>query len=466
MAFAANPEEGNLERVLKEMAAGRFVACYLLWGEVEFQIKEALDRMIDLAIAPADRDFLLFYLDGDRAGVRQLLAAAHASPLVPGRKVIVCRDTNLFQSKDTLPAVIDRIRELMMEHPVKAAEDFARAIPQTGYSLEDLIAGGWRSIGEAEGLKIMSPEAWQERANWLPEILELCASRQLSIPAGSEDGQELINSLLQGFPEDTHLILTALSVDRRKRLYKVIGEVGRIVYFPKAKRQSQQLQAIIEMGRDILAAGGKEMTPRAWEALGGRVDFDLQAARVALEKLVNYNSARKISEQEVEAVVGNYCEPTLFDLMTATWEKKLARALVIFNSLLYRMNYVQILSFFAKEVRLMLQAKDVQGALGGKYSPAMDYQRFQSDVYPGIKAETAPTAKAAGLLAGQHPYVIYNCLKNAARRPREELIMMLEELVEIDLAVKTSTQDPALLIERFIILATAGGASRPATKKR
>ncbi len=441
------------------MAAGCFVPCYLLWGEEDFQIKEALKRIIDLAVLPEDRDFLLFYQDADRASLRHLLAAVQASPLVPGRKIIVCRDTNLFQSKETLPAAIDRIRELLTENPAKAAEDFGKVISQLGYRLEDLVAGGWRSIGEAEGLKIMSPEAWQERANWMPGIIELCASRQQGSPAGAEDAQELIDSLAQGFPPDVHLILTAPSVDRRKRLYKVIGEVGRIVYFPKDKRQSRQLQAMMEMGREMLAAAGKEMSPRAWEELGSRVDFDLQTARVALEKLVNYGDARKITEQDVEVVVGNYSESTLFDLMTATWEKKLARALVIFNGLLYRLNHVQILSFFAKEVRLMLQAKDVQGSAGGKYSPRMDFQRFQADVYPRIKAEAAPTAKASGMLAGQHPYVIYNCLKNAARRPRKELVMMLEELSEIDLALKTSTQDPGLLIERFIIRATAGGTA-------
>jgi len=139
------------------MAAGCFVPCYLLWGEEDFQIKEALKRIIDLAVLPEDRDFLLFYQDADRASLRRLLAAVQASPLVPGRKIIVCRDTNLLQSKETLPAAIDRIRELLTENPAKAAEDFGKIISQLGYRLEDLVAGGWRSIGEAEGLKIMSP---------------------------------------------------------------------------------------------------------------------------------------------------------------------------------------------------------------------------------------------------------------------------------------------------------------------
>lgn len=444
-------QDANIDLVLKEMGKGVFHPCYLLWGEEDFQIKEALKKIIDLAVSPEDRDFLVFYLDGDQDDTGRILAAVRTSPLVPGRKIVVSRGSGLFQSQDTLSSTIDRIREILPTNPAKAADDFAGAIHRAGYLLEDLAGAGWTRIGEAEGLKMMSSEAWQDRASWLPAILAICEARRPP-PSGSADqSQKLIDALQQGFPADTHLIFIASAVDKRKKLYKKIDETGRIVSFPKATRQSQQLKTLMDMGKEILSPHGKDMTGRAWELLGQRTAFDLHTARSALEKLVNYAKGVTITEQDIEEAAGDFHEPALFDLMTATWEKNLSLALTIFRRLLHQMNHLQIHAFYAREVRLMLQAKYLQESLAGKYSPRMDYPRFQTETYPAIKATAGQYGKAPGLLAGQHPYVIYNCLKTSGRFGKRELLAMLDKIATIDLALKTSGRDPDLLIESFII---------------
>ncbi|MDZ4164943.1 MAG: DNA polymerase III subunit delta, partial [Smithellaceae bacterium] len=414
--------------------------------------------LVDLAVPHGDQDFLVFYHEGNWTDMPGLLDDIRTNPLIPGRKVIVVPDTNLFQSKETMPEIIDRIRERLAGNPLRAGEDFMGILSQAGLTLQDLVAGGWKSISQTEGLKIMSPEAWEEREAWLPKVIEICASRQLPPHAGADESQGLINALLQGMPRDTHLILSAGSVDRRKRLYKAISEVGRIVYYPKPKGQTRQLQSLIEAGRGLLTAAGREMAPRAWEVLGNRVGFDLQAAKFALEKVINYATGKKITEQDVEEVVGDDAEATLFDLVGATWERNLGRALVILDDLLYRINHMQVLSFFAREIRLMLQAKDIEKLIGGKYSPAMDYPRFQSAIYPMIKAGESPKGKGSIMLAGQHPYVVYNCLRNAGRFRREELIGLLDYLLEIDVSLKTTGKDPRLMLESFIIRVATGRA--------
>jgi len=160
----------------------------------------------------------------------------------------------------------------------------------------------------------------------------------------------------------------------------------------------------------------------------------------------------------VEEAVGDVAETTLFELVGATWERNLPRALVILADLLDRINHVQILAFFAREIRLTLQAKDLQKLIGGKYSPTMDYPRFQSEIYPKIKAGGSKKGKGSAMLADQHPYVIYNCLRNAARLRREELIGLLEYLLEIDIALKTTSRDPRMMLESFIIRVAMGQA--------
>src|SRR5512137_2195345 len=51
----------NLEAVLAELKRGKAVPCYLLYGEEEFRLKDALDRIIAALIPDAnDRDLNLF----------------------------------------------------------------------------------------------------------------------------------------------------------------------------------------------------------------------------------------------------------------------------------------------------------------------------------------------------------------------------------------------------------------------
>jgi DNA polymerase III delta subunit len=54
-------------------------------------------------------------------------------------------------------------------------------------------------------------------------------------------------------------------------------------------------------------------------------------------------------------------------------------------------------------------------------------------------------------LVSQHPYVVYQSLKNAGRFTRSELAGYLEMLVRIDLALKSTGQEPRLLLERFLL---------------
>ena len=57
----------------------------------------------------------------------------------------------------------------------------------------------------------------------------------------------------------------------------------------------------------------------------------------------------------------------------------------------------------------------------------------------------------ASSLAGQHPYVIYNALRNSTRYSRAELLTNLGRLMDVDAAMKSTGQSPRLLLERLLI---------------
>ena len=110
-----------------------------------------------------------------------------------------------------------------------------------------------------------------------------------------------------------------------------------------------------------------------------------------------------------------------------------------------------IFSMIAREIRFLFQANLLiaSGRLGA-YQPNMDYGRFQKAILPALKQLTADGEEPIAIVS-QHPFVIYQALKNAGRFTRAELTGYLDLLVRTDLALKTTGQAPRLLLERVLI---------------
>jgi hypothetical protein len=63
----------SLEAVLAELKRGKTVPCYLLCGEEEFRLRDALEKITAALIPDAgDREFNLFVTDGEREDVGSL----------------------------------------------------------------------------------------------------------------------------------------------------------------------------------------------------------------------------------------------------------------------------------------------------------------------------------------------------------------------------------------------------------
>ena len=101
--------EKSIEDVLRELAEGRPAPCYLLYGEEEFALGAALERMIALLL-PAERELNLFTVGPDEP-MGLLCDTLLTPPLLPGRKVVLARETRLFHSRHSLPELLARIRE-------------------------------------------------------------------------------------------------------------------------------------------------------------------------------------------------------------------------------------------------------------------------------------------------------------------------------------------------------------------
>lgn len=441
----------SLAAVLAEIEAGRPVPCYLLTGGEDYLLREALGKIVSGLIPDrAARESNLFTLEGRDEDPDALCNLLSEVPLFGGRKVVVVRDTRLFESKALLVSLVERIKAALSEDPDRAAAAFLKFLGLSGLELDDVRGGAWERIDEDLWRRFLPDEHVRDLGTWLPRAVELAEVRGGLPDKGHEEGSDRLARLLEeGLPSQNHLILTAEAPDRRKRLFKTISAVGRVLNFPKVKGEAKQEQLLREMAASYLRSQGKSLTEAAWAALGQRTGFSLRESMAEIQKLVAYSGDRRVVDApDVEALVGRTREESVFGLSEALAGGDLQIALRILAGLLEQGGQpLMIVAMLGREIRLLLQARELISAGQVEADPRMDYGRFQKVVLPRLQKE----APEGLFLISQHPFVVYQALKNASAFTKEELAGYLEMLWETDLAIKTTSRDGRLLLERFLV---------------
>lgn len=447
----------SLEKVLLDLKKGKVAPCYLLYGEEEYLIQEALRDILDLLVPPSDRDFGLFFLDGSEADFDLLRDRLSAPSLLGGRKVVVVKNTEIFQSRENLGDLIQKIRENLGENQDKAVRSFQAFLKLSGFAWEDLQGAGWQKISDEQWARAVENDPGDDRRTWLPRIVEICAGRGMTSGGDADLSDSFEKLLAGGLPAGNCLILTAEAADKRKKIFKVIDRTGVVLHFGKIKETATR-ETLKSEARKLLDGCGKSLTSGAWAALGKKTGFQLRPSLNELQKLVVFAGEKTmIDEEDVETVVGKTKEDRIFDLTNAMSEKNAKAALLALQALLDQGEPpLMILSMISREIRLLLQASILtQSGKLPPMTPGMEFPSFQKNVYPSVSAMAQGMARKEDLLVGKHPFVIFNALRHCRRFSYPVLIGYLDELLEMDRAMKSSTTDPQLLLERFLIKACA-----------
>lgn len=447
----------SLEKVLLDLKKGKVAPCYLLYGEEEYLIQEALRDILDLLVPPSDRDFGLFFLDGSEADFDLLRDRLSAPSLLGGRKVVVVKNTEIFQSRENLGDLIQKIRENLGENQDKAVRSFQAFLKLSGFAWEDLQGAGWQKISDEQWARAVENDPGDDRRTWLPRIVEICAGRGMTSGGDADLSDSFEKLLAGGLPAGNCLILTAEAADKRKKIFKVIDRTGVVLHFGKIKETATR-ETLKSEARKLLDGCGKSLTSGAWAALGKKTGFQLRPSLNELQKLVVFAGGKTvIDEEDVETVVGKTKEDRIFDLTNAMSEKNAKAALLALQALLDQGEPpLMILSMISREIRLLLQASILtQSGKLPPMTPGMEFPSFQKNVYPSVSAMAQGMARKEDLLVGKHPFVIFNALRHCRRFSYPVLIGYLDELLEMDRAMKSSTTDPQLLLERFLIKACA-----------
>jgi len=245
--------------------------------------------------------------------------------------------------------------------------------------------------------------------------------------AHSREIECLLKYLANPLSSTCLIFVTGDSVDRRKKIFKEVARSGRVVEF-KLLNQKELVKWLVRQA----GASGKKMTPDAAGELVSRVGKSLGMLENELAKLVAYTGDSKlITAGDVCELASRNVDTGIFDVVDAIGEKRCAAALKGIRELLALKNSPQyILAMIARQFRLILQALELRHS-GCSEREAIKQMQL-------------------------HPFVARKTLAQSRNFTAEKVHVALQELLDLDMAVKNGRQDFYPGMQTLILKLLAG----------
>jgi DNA polymerase-3 subunit delta len=247
------------------------------------------------------------------------------------------------------------------------------------------------------------------------------------------------------------LLLTAVQVDRRTRLYKRFEEIGAVLYLGLERDRSGKIsrESLLEFVNQRLGQSGKSVEPQAREMILARAGDELRGLQQELDKLVLFVGEQPaIRAGDVEIIFADQGEGWIFDLTRAIGERDAAGALSQLARLLAQGEHpLRLLGTVASEVRRLLSARQLlETDFARVWKRGMGYQQFQQTILP----QGAP-------LLTRNPYADYLCFQRAERFSLADLRAYMEGIFDADLRLKSSARQARLVLEKLLLGMCLGG---------
>lgn len=433
----------DLKTVIKELKEETGPRLLLLFGD-DLQVQEARKVVLDHLVPEAYRGFNFERFDGHTASWEQIEASIMTPPFFPGKKLLWVDNAPYFFSREQRGDVVDTIRELWRDGKKDEA---------VKYLVDLLVFEGW------------TQEQWDSMENSSSQLLlqlldcdgvgnpdevaalvAYCKNREVDLTErkGSES-HRLATLLDRGLPEWSFLLLTAVQVDRRTRIYKRFEEIGAALYLGLERDRSGKVsrEIVTEFVNQRIGQAKKTMEPQAREMILARAGNDLCTLQQEVEKLLLFVGEHpSIRATDVDAVLTDLAEGWIFDLTRAIGERDVIAALSQLARLLAQGEPpLKILGTIAAEIRRLLLAQQLLGAdLGKLWKHGMTYQQFQQ----GILKNGTP-------LITRNPYADYMCFQRAERFTLTALRTFMEKLFATDYRLKSGGNQARLTLEMLIL---------------
>jgi DNA polymerase-3 subunit delta len=434
----------DLENIVGDIKNNRGPQLLLVFGD-DLQVQGACEALLDNLVPENQRGFNLERFDGRSAPWDQIEASLNTPPFFPGKKVVWVENVAYFISREQKGELGERVLQAWSE----GKKDEAIRLLLDLLAVEGWTQEQWdqaQSVSSSgplnELLKVEGIEAHEDTQ----AILAYSRSREMDLTRrhGSEE-HRLAELLEHGLPPWDFLLMTAVQVDRRARLYRRLEEMGAVLQLVIERDRSGRIsrESLSEFINRRLRQTGKTIEPQAREMILLRAGDELRGLQQELEKLFLYvGDHPTIRTQDVDAIFADQGEGWVFDLTRSMAERNAVAALAHLARLLTQGEHpLKLLGTIAAEVRRLLAARQLMdGELRGQWKRGLSYQQFQQN----ILKEGAP-------ILTRNPYADYMCFQRADQFSLGELRVCLSGISDADLRLKSTGNNPRLVIEKLIL---------------
>ena len=285
---------------------------YLFYGEEGLLVRQLANKIIESLLAPDEREFNLVSMETD-PGIPELLHLVESAPFFGDHKVVVIRNTKLFQASRRKAANAD------------GQED------AEGEDGETATDAGKESSDTTD-----------------PRLLHL----------------------LGHMPPYSTLVFTAVKADKRRKLTKAVAEHGQVRELnPFRPMEEREIRVWVE---EHLAGLGKRLNRDAMDHLMAVVSTMNQISRgflsAEVEKAALYvGDDPQISKKALEEVMASVPEVSAFAMTDALARRNVARALARLEELFVSKEPpLKIIGLLAYNVRRWWQVRQVMDRRGAE----------------------------------------------------------------------------------------------------
>jgi DNA polymerase-3 subunit delta len=376
----------GLQKTLDDIKTGNIYPIYLITGDDDFIIKEGIQNIIDAILPPREKDLCLDILDESSENWDRIINSLNTYPLLGGKRVIVVKNTKIFFSKFVLDDVVEKSK---MKFGAGDREEAIRlyriALGYKGFTSIDEITDDMldKLPGFAGDSKVQQ---------WLKSVLEECRNQGFNPIPYEDNADKVVNTFTSGdgVPKQNVLILATQHVDKRKKLYKLINDIGVVIDFSiqRTRRDSAVIEmderrVLLDQAKQLLKARNKRFGEGAFGILFSKVGYNVGLFTNELEKVISSTERDVIEVDDVNRIVGRTKEDSVNDLQEAVGHRDFRTASFYLRELLDQGEYhLYLLQSIVSEIRRLILAKEfIENDLKGKWNSRMNSDAFRKFIY-------------------------------------------------------------------------------------
>ena len=191
----------------------------------------------------------------------------------------------------------------------------------------------------------------------LAETLPFFAERRVIFIEDSKlfkKGGDELGEYLEALPETTYFVFLEEEIDKRSKLYKVVGKCGNAIEFGK-----QTDETLMKWVGGRISREGKNITQAAYQSFIEKTGTDMQNIEKELEKLLCYTMDKDVIEPEdVEAITTEQISNKVFEMVDAIASHRQKYALDLYYDLLaLKEAPMRILFLITRQFQILLTVK-------------------------------------------------------------------------------------------------------------